>query len=99
MVMMSLAKIRESEDGHGESEAEVAWTLALMDPEGMPMGLLSSAERKGMSVLEKHAIVTVHGKGLGAMHALTQAAVRGQLTDQSGWDRLAMTVARALEES
>ena len=41
--------------------------MALMDPEVIPLELLSSAERKGMSVLAQHALVKVDGKGLGGM--------------------------------
>jgi hypothetical protein len=76
---------------------QAALKKALMEPEGIPLALLSSAERKGVSVLTQHALVTVDGKGLGAMHALTQAAVR-ELTDQAERLRLATVVTEALDE-
>ena len=46
--------------------------MALIPPEGIPLDLLSNAERKRLFVLTQHALVTVDGMGLGAMHALTQ---------------------------
>ena len=39
--------------------------MALMDSEVIPMELLSRVERKGASVLVKHALVKVDSKGLG----------------------------------
>ena len=79
VVRLSLSKVRESEDGHGEAAGQAAVKMAMMDAEGIPLELLSSTERQGVSLLTQHALVRVDGKGLGAMHALTQAAVREQL--------------------
>ena len=62
VVMLSLGKIRESEDGYGEPAGEAAAKMALMDAERIPLEVLSSRERKGVSLLEQHGLVTVDGK-------------------------------------
>ena len=49
-VMLSLRKMRESEDGYGEAAGQAAVKMALMDAEGIPMEVLSTAERKGVSL-------------------------------------------------
>ena len=42
---------------------QAAAKMALMDPDGIPLKLLSSVERNGVSGLTQHALVTVDGKG------------------------------------
>ena len=98
VVRLSLSKVRESADGHGEAAGQAAVKMALMDAEGIPLELLSSTERQGVSLLTQHALVRVDGKGLGAMHALTQAAVREQLTGKAERLGLAAAGGEALAE-
>ena len=99
VVMLSLGKICGSEDGYGEAAAQAALKMALMDQGGIPLELLSCAERQGVSLLAQHALVTVNDKGLGAMHALTQLVVREQqLTDKAERGALAATVVQRLAD-
>ena len=89
---------QHSEDCYGESSGQTALKMEVMDEEWIPLEVLSSVERKGVSMLAQHALVTVDGKGLGAMHALTQAVVREQLVDKAERLGLATAVVDALEE-
>ena len=76
VVMLSRGKIQES--GDGEAADSALRKMALLDTTAIPLDLLSSTERKAVQVLKQHALVTVDDKDLGAIHSLTQLAVRGQ---------------------
>jgi tetratricopeptide (TPR) repeat protein len=93
VVMLSRGKIQES--GDGEAADSALRKLALLDTTAIPLDLLSSAERKAVQVLKQHALVTVDD--LGAIHSLTQLAVRGQ-ADKGDRRGIAAAVARGLKE-
>jgi hypothetical protein len=76
VVMLSRGKIQES--GDKEAADSALRKMALLDTTAIPLDLLSSTERKAVQVLKQHALVTVDDKDLGAIHSLTQLAVRGQ---------------------
>ena len=80
VIKLSMWAIRESKDGDGKAAEEAMRKMALCDTTGIPLELLSPSERQAVRLLTQHALVTKDDKGLVAMHALTQRAVRG-LTD------------------
>ena len=91
--MLSRGKIQE----YGEAADSALRKMALLDTTAIPLDLLSSTERKAVSVLKQHALVTVDDKDLVAMHSLTQLAVRGQ-TVKGDRRALAAGVVRAIKE-
>ena len=93
--MLSRGKIQES--GDGEAADSALRKMALLDTTAIPLDLLSSTERKAVQVLKQHALVTVDDKDLGAIHSLTQLAVRGQ-ADKGDRRGSAAAVARGLKE-
>ena len=95
VVMLSRGKIQES--GDGEAADSALRKMALLDTTAIPLDLLSSTERKAVQVLKQHALVTVDDKDLGAIHSLTQLAVRGQ-ADKGDRRGSAAAVARGLKE-
>ena len=95
VVMLSRGKIQES--GDGEAADSALRKMALLDTTAIPLDLLSSTERKAVLVLKQLALVTVDDKDLGAMHSLTQLAVRGQ-ADKGDRRGSAAAVARGLKE-
>jgi hypothetical protein len=78
VVMLSVGKIQES--GDGEAADSALRKMELLDTTAIPLDLLSSTERKAVQVLKQHALVTMDDKDLGAIHSLTQLAVRCQVT-------------------
>jgi len=95
VVKLSMGAIRESKDGSGKAAEEAIRKMALCDTTGIPLELLSRAEKEAVGLLTQHAMVTKDDKGLVTMHALTQRAVRG-LTDTPSRGELVAAVAGAL---
>ena len=96
VVKLSMGAIRECKDGDGKAAEEAMRKMALCDTTGIPLELLSRSEKEAVSLLTQHALVTKDDKGLVAMHALTQRAVRA-LTDTAERGALMAAVAGALE--
>ena len=96
VVKLTVVKMRESVDGGGKAAEQAMRKLALLDTTGIPLELLSRSEKQAVEgLLTQHALVTKDDKGLVAMHALTQRAVRG-LTDSAERGALVAAVAGAL---
>ena len=95
VVNLSMGAIRESKDGDGKAAEEAMRKMALCEITGIPLELLGSEERQAVKLLTQHALVTKDDKGLVAMHALTQRAVRS-LTDTAERGPLVAAVAGAL---
>ena len=96
VVKLSMAAIRECKDGDGKAAEEALRKMALCDTTGIPLELLSRSEKEAVGLLTQHALVTKDDKGLVAMHALTQGAVRG-LTAKAARGALVAAVVGALE--
>ena len=96
MVKLTVVKMRESVDGGGKEAEQAMRKLALLDTTWIPLEVLSRSEKQAVEgLLTQHALVTKDDKGLVAMHALTQRAVRG-LTDAPEREALVAAVAGAL---
>ena len=91
-----MAAIRECKDGDGKAAEEALRKMALCDTTGIPLELLSRSEKEAVGLLTQHALVTKDNKGVVAMHALTQGAVRG-LTAKAARGALVAAVVGALE--
>ena len=97
VVKLSMAAIRECKDGDGKAAGEALRKMGLCDTTGIPLELLSRSEKQAVEgLLTQHALVTKEDKGLVAMHALTQRAVRG-LTAKAARGALVAAVVGALE--
>jgi len=98
VVKLTAGKMRKSAEGGGKAAEQAMRKLALLDTTGMLLELLSRGEKQAVEgLLKKHAMVTEDDKGLWAMHALTQRAVRGQV-GKGERGSLVAGVARALAE-
>ena len=98
VVQLSLDKILQSGGKHAEDAGRALRKLALVDPEAIPLDLLTLRERKGMTLLKEHSLVTEDEQGRAAMHALTQLVVRDLLTDATQRSALVAALTVSLME-
>ena len=97
VVKLSLMKILQSEEPDAEDSGHALRKLALVGTAAIPLDLLTPTEKKAVSHLQEHSLVTVDERGSAVMHALTQLVVRDQLTERVQRSALLATLASVLE--
>jgi len=97
VIKLSLDRIlRQSNKDHAGGAGRALRQLSLLSSEAIPLEFLGKEERAAVPLLEEHALVTVDGRGLGAMHAMTQEVVRKQFTERTERGAVAAAVVAAL---
>ena len=93
---MSLDRILQSEDAGAEDAGQALQKLALLDSVAISLDLISTDEKKAVSLLQEQSLVAVDDQNLASMHALTQLVVRDVLTEKAQRASLLATLAGVL---